>query len=38
MAKITWIGCEKYGVTVKVGAGNVVDKEGFVLAEECDDL
>lgn len=34
--KITlgWIR-EKYGDTVKVGAGNVVDKEGFLFLAEC---
>ncbi len=31
---IAWIR-EKYGDTVKVGAGNVVDKEGFEFLAEC---
>ena len=31
---LAWIR-EKYGDTVKVGAGNVVDKEGFLFLAEC---
>ena len=31
---LTWIR-EKYGDSVKVGAGNVVDKEGFLFLAEC---
>ena len=31
---IAWIR-EKYGDTVKVGAGNVVDREGFLFLAEC---
>ena len=31
---ITWVR-ETYGDTVKIGAGNVVDKEGFMFLAEC---
>ncbi len=31
---LTWIR-EKYGDSIKVGAGNVVDKEGFLFLAEC---